>query len=151
MQAPTCAYASRHAYQKFLDLGIEIHEYQPTMMHAKVMVADGSWSIFGSANFDNRSLELNDEMNVAVSDPGLAARLLQDFNRDLQRSNFAVAMHRLDEVKLNIQPQLLCRCFGMIRFRALLLHAAQNDHQSLAQLLVHTKPLAGPGDLRRAA
>jgi cardiolipin synthase A/B len=79
-------YSSRYAYQKFLDLGIEIYEYQPTMMHAKAMVVDGTWSMFGSANFDNRSLELNDEMNVAVSDPGLAARLLQDFNQDLQRS-----------------------------------------------------------------
>ena len=45
--------------------GIEIYEYQPTMMHTKTMVVDGAWSMFGSANFDNRSLELNDEMNVA--------------------------------------------------------------------------------------
>jgi cardiolipin synthase A/B len=79
-------YASRYAYQKFLDEGIEIYEYQPTMMHAKTIVVDGTWSIFGSANFDNRSLELNDEMNVAVSDPGLAARLHQDFEQDLQRA-----------------------------------------------------------------
>ena len=79
-------YASRYAYQKFLDMGIEIYEYQPTMMHTKAMIADGRWSIFGSANFDNRSLELNDEMNVAVSDPGLAARLLQDFTKDLSRA-----------------------------------------------------------------
>jgi cardiolipin synthase len=79
-------YASRYAYQKFLDMGIEIYEYQPTMMHTKAMIADGRWSIFGSANFDNRSLELNDEMNVAVSDPGLAARLLQDFTQDLSRA-----------------------------------------------------------------
>ena len=79
-------YASRYAYQKFLDLGIEIYEYQPTMMHAKAMIADGTWSMFGSANFDNRSLELNDEMNVAVSDPGLAARLDQDFEQDLKRA-----------------------------------------------------------------
>ena len=79
-------YASRYAYQKFLDSGIEIYEYQPTMMHTKAMIVDGRWSIFGSANFDNRSLELNDEMNVAVSDPGLAARLLQDFNQDLSRA-----------------------------------------------------------------
>ena len=79
-------YASRYAYQRLLDLGIEIYEYQPTMMHTKAMIADGSWSVFGSANFDNRSLELNDEMNVAVSDPGLAARLLQDFTEDLRRA-----------------------------------------------------------------
>ena len=79
-------YASRYAYQRLLDHGIEIYEYQPTMMHAKAMMVDGTWSMFGSANFDNRSLELNDEMNVAVSDPGLAARLLQDFEQDLQRA-----------------------------------------------------------------
>ena len=79
-------YASRYAYQEFLDAGIEIYEYQPTMMHAKTMVVDGAWSMFGSANFDNRSLELNDEMNVAVRDPGLASRLLQDFEQDLRRS-----------------------------------------------------------------
>ena len=53
------------------------------MMHAKTLVVDGVWSMFGSANFDNRSLELNDELNVAVSEPRLAARLLQDFEQDL--------------------------------------------------------------------
>ena len=77
-------YAGRYAYQRFLDMGIEIYEYQSTMMHAKAMVVDGSWSMFGSANFDNRSLELNDEMNIAVSDRDLAARLRQDFEQDLK-------------------------------------------------------------------
>lgn len=77
-------YASRNAYQRLLDQGIEIYEYQPTMMHTKAIVVDGVWSVFGSANFDNRSLELNDEMNVAVSDRGLAARLMQDFEQDLR-------------------------------------------------------------------
>ena len=76
-------YASRQAYQRLMDTGIEIYEYQPTMMHTKTIVVDGAWSMFGSANFDNRSLELNDEMNVAVSDKALAARLLQDFEQDL--------------------------------------------------------------------
>jgi len=77
-------YAGRQAYQRLMDSGIEIYEYQPTMLHTKTIVIDGAWSMFGSANFDNRSLELNDEMNVAVSDPGLAGRLLEDFERDLQ-------------------------------------------------------------------
>jgi len=44
-------------------------------------------SIFGSANFDNRSLELNDEVNVAVMSRRLAARFLQDFGQDLQVSH----------------------------------------------------------------
>ncbi|HEU4892656.1 MAG TPA: phospholipase D-like domain-containing protein [Vicinamibacterales bacterium] len=77
-------YASRDAYQRLLDQGIEIHEYQPTMMHVKAMIVDGTWSMVGSANFDNRSLELNDEMNVAASDRALAARLTQDFEQDLR-------------------------------------------------------------------
>lgn len=77
-------YASRNAYQRLMADGIEIYEYQPTMMHVKAMVVDGAWTIVGSANFDNRSLELNDEMNLAVSDAGFAARLLQDFEQDLR-------------------------------------------------------------------
>jgi cardiolipin synthase len=80
-------YASRAAYDRLLERGIEIYEYQPTMMHTKVMVADGVWSLFGSANFDNRSLELNDELNVAVASRELAARFLEDFERDLKVSH----------------------------------------------------------------
>jgi cardiolipin synthase len=79
-------YSSRDAYQQLMEQRIEIYEYQPTMMHTKSMVVDGIWSMVGSANFDNRSLELNDEMNIAVSDPELAARLLKDFEQDLQRA-----------------------------------------------------------------
>jgi cardiolipin synthase len=76
-------YASRHAYDWLLALGVEIFEYQPTMMHVKVMVVDDIWSMFGSANFDNRSLELNDELNVAVWSADLASRFLRDFEQDL--------------------------------------------------------------------
>jgi cardiolipin synthase len=84
--AKAVKYASRGLYESMLEDGIEIAEYQPTMMHAKVMVVDGVLSVFGSANFDNRSLELNDELNVAVFDRALAARLLKDFEQDLTRS-----------------------------------------------------------------
>ena len=76
-------YASRAAYADLLDLGIELYEYLPTMMHGKAMVVDGILSIFGSANFDNRSLELNDEVNVAVFSPRLAGRLTEAFEKDL--------------------------------------------------------------------
>ena len=65
---------------------VRIFEYQPTMMHTKALIVDGIWSMFGSANFDNRSLELNDELNVGVSSRELAGRLLQDFDKDLAAS-----------------------------------------------------------------
>jgi cardiolipin synthase len=78
--------ASRNDYQRLLDAGVQIHEFQPTMMHVKAMVVDGVWSLVGSANFDNRSFELNDELIVAVADASLAERLLVDFEADLARS-----------------------------------------------------------------
>jgi cardiolipin synthase A/B len=90
-------YASRQAYDRFLAMGIQIYEYQPTMMHTKTMVVDGMWSMFGSANFDNRSLELNDELNIAVSDRDLGKRFSEDFERDLQvsaRLELATWRHR---------------------------------------------------------
>jgi cardiolipin synthase len=79
-------YASREAYEQLLTTGIEIYEYQPTMMHGKAVVVDGLLSIFGSANFDNRSLELNDELNVAVFSRAVARRFLEDFEKDLKVS-----------------------------------------------------------------
>ena len=79
-------HASRYWYQDLLDEGLEIYEYQPTMMHTKVVVVDGVMSLIGSANFSNRSFELNDELTVAVFDPDLAARLTADFNTDTQSS-----------------------------------------------------------------
>lgn len=79
-------FAGRAAYERFMEQGMEVYEYQPAMMHTKAIVIDGVLSIFGSANFDNRSLELNDELNVAVFDRALAARLQSDFEADLSKS-----------------------------------------------------------------
>jgi len=79
-------YASRATYDKLLGLGVQIYEYQPTMMHTKVLVVDDTWSVFGSANFDNRSLELNDEVGVGVWDRDLARRFLRDLANDLRVS-----------------------------------------------------------------
>jgi cardiolipin synthase len=75
-------FASRHDYQGLLETGFEIFEYKPTMMHVKAMVVDGVWSVIGSANFDNRSFELNDELTIGVSDQQLAADLTRDFEAD---------------------------------------------------------------------
>jgi cardiolipin synthase len=79
-------HASRNEYAELLDAGDRVFEYQNTMMHAKAMIIDARWSIFGSANFDNRSLELNDEITIAADDPALASTLRTAFERDLTRS-----------------------------------------------------------------
>ncbi len=79
-------FAGRAAYEWLLEQGVEVFEYQPAMMHTKAVVVDGILSIFGSANFDNRSFELNDELNIAVFDTTLARRLLADFEADVTKS-----------------------------------------------------------------
>lgn len=91
-------FAAREAYQRLLAQGIEIYEYQPAMMHAKVMVIDDLLTVIGSANFDNRSLELNDELNVAVFDRELARRLRAALERDIEHSV------RIDPVRWRERP-----------------------------------------------
>ena len=78
--------SSRLVYGRLLREGIDIYEYEPAMLHAKILVIDDLWSVVGSTNFDNRSFGLNDEVNLAVRDPDFAARLEQDFARDIAAS-----------------------------------------------------------------
>jgi len=77
---------SRHSCRHLLRAGAEIYEYQPSMIHAKLMTVDGQWNVVGSTNFDHRSFALNDEVNLAVLDPALASVIDQDFDEDLQQS-----------------------------------------------------------------
>jgi cardiolipin synthase A/B len=83
---PIARVASRRRYGKLLEAGIRIHEYQPAMIHAKVLIVDETWCVVGSTNFDNRSFGLNDEVNVAIMQAELAARLDADFRSDLAHS-----------------------------------------------------------------
>lgn len=78
--------SSRQLYGPLLKHGVEIYEYEPGMIHVKAMVVDGLWSVVGSTNFDHRSFELNDEVNLAVLDSAIAARISEDFDRDLESS-----------------------------------------------------------------
>ena len=78
--------ASRRMWGELLKAGVRIFEYQPAMMHAKMLVVDELWSVLGTTNIDNRSFEHNDEVNVAMRDPAVAARLLQDYERDIADS-----------------------------------------------------------------
>ena len=79
--------SSRRLYGELLKAGASIHEYRPAMIHAKTMVVDGLWSVVGSTNFDHRSFGLNDEVNLAVRDGGLASRIGDDFACDLAASH----------------------------------------------------------------
>jgi len=80
-------YASQHYYEELLRCGVRISEYQPTFIHTKLMVIDGMWSVIGSANMDNRSRKLNDEVVLGISDAEFAARLAKVIAADEARAN----------------------------------------------------------------
>ena len=75
--------ASRAHFPRASRAGIKIYEYGPALLHAKTMVIDDRWISIGSANLDNRSFALNNELNLVFQDRGLARRLVDVFQRDL--------------------------------------------------------------------
>ena len=79
--------AGRAVYQQLLDCGVEVFEYQPTMLHAKTLCIDDIWSSVGSVNFDNRSFQLHDEATLCVQSERFARELTEQFERDLESSD----------------------------------------------------------------
>jgi cardiolipin synthase len=79
--------SSRATYGDLLKAGAEIYEYQPAMIHAKIMIVDDLWCVVGSTNMDHRSFGWNDEVNLAARDPRLAAKLSANFDDDLSKSH----------------------------------------------------------------
>ncbi len=79
-------HASHHHFGTLLKRGVKIWEYDRTLLHQKVMIIDGLWSSVGSTNFDDRSFQLNDEINVGVLDAQLAAQLRAAFAADLRHA-----------------------------------------------------------------
>jgi cardiolipin synthase len=79
-------WAAQGLYGSLLKSGIQIFEYQPTMMHSKVMVIDGMWTSVGSANFDDRSFRLNDEANLNVFSEELAREQTRLIDADIGSS-----------------------------------------------------------------
>ena len=68
-------YAGRALYGQLIQAGIEIQEYHPSFLHAKVAVIDDRWATVGSSNIDPYSLLMAREANVFVRDPQFADRL----------------------------------------------------------------------------
>jgi cardiolipin synthase A/B len=82
---PATKAAGRADYGPLLSGGVKIFEYQPTMFHLKTMVVDGIFSTVGSANFDERSFHLNEEVNLFVYDGAFAAQMRERYERDLTK------------------------------------------------------------------
>ncbi len=78
--------AGRSHYEELLEAGVRIFEFQPAMMHAKTVVVDGLWTLVGSANMDKRSVKLNEENIIGISDSRLAADVERGLEADCARA-----------------------------------------------------------------
>jgi cardiolipin synthase len=74
------------SYETLLDHGIAMWNFQPSMLHTKIMTVDGIVSNIGSANFNARSTSCDEEVNLVVLDADLTATLDEQFDEDLERS-----------------------------------------------------------------
>lgn len=95
---PLVRRASRHTWSSLLAHGIEIHEHQRAMVHAKTVIVDGLVVLVGSINFDPRSFSLNAEAGVVAVDRGTASTMEMAFAADL------AACHMVDSAVLARLP-----------------------------------------------
>jgi cardiolipin synthase len=77
--------AARSLYHRLMKAGVEIYEYQPQILHAKLIVSDGV-TYAGSSNLDFRSLNLNYELMLRFDDPATAAGAHEIFEQMLKNS-----------------------------------------------------------------
>jgi cardiolipin synthase A/B len=91
--------SARPVYQTLVDQGVELHEYAPSALHAKVAVVDRRWATVGSSNLDPLSLLLAREANVVSTDQRFAELLHQELDGILERSCL-----QIDAAALSARP-----------------------------------------------
>ncbi|HET9313642.1 MAG TPA: phospholipase D-like domain-containing protein [Nitrospira sp.] len=99
--------SQREAFGALLDGGVQLHEYSPALLHTKMMIVDGTWATVGSTNLDNRSMAMNDELNVMFYDRTIAKRLEEIFAADVAYS------HKVSREQLENQ-EWLHRALGVL-------------------------------------
>ncbi len=82
---PFVRWAGCSLYRPLLESGVRIYEFEPSLLHQKIVVVDGQWTHVGSTNFDARSLALNEEVGVGLLDTETAQKLIAAFHDDLRR------------------------------------------------------------------
>jgi cardiolipin synthase len=106
--------AGRSYYESLLRAGVEIHEYERGLMHAKTLTIDGDWSLVGTANFDARSLMLNFEVSVALYDAKVAKQLEAHFEEDIQHAERIDAEVWQLRSRWRVLGENVCRMFAPV-------------------------------------
>ncbi|MBI5626506.1 MAG: cardiolipin synthase ClsB [Nitrosomonadales bacterium] len=107
-------YATHAIYGRLLAAGIEIYEYQPSYLHAKVAVVDGQWATVGSSNIDPYSLLLAREANLVIRDAGFAGELRASLEAAITKD--AVRIGDEYGASLNFFDRMVSRfSYGVVR------------------------------------
>lgn len=102
---------SKSHYQELMEYGIEIYMYQKGFVHAKTMVCDENLTYVGTANLDNRSFDLNFEINAVMYDADFAQKLKSDFLEDLKNAE-KIDLERWKNRRIHMQ--FLEKIFRMV-------------------------------------
>jgi cardiolipin synthase len=78
--------AGEASYAQLLESEVELRNFQPSMLHAKILTVDGHIASVGSANFNSRSTRCDEELNLVIFDEDLTSTLDAHFDHDLQSS-----------------------------------------------------------------
>ncbi|HAF43405.1 MAG: cardiolipin synthase B [Sideroxydans sp. GWF2_59_14] len=105
-------YATLALYERLIGAGVEIYEYQPSYLHAKVAVVDGEWATVGSFNIDPFSLLLAREANLVVRDAAFAGVLRNNLWHAIEHDARQVVL-----ANRNLLTRWLARLsYGLISF-----------------------------------
>ncbi|WP_051344135.1 phospholipase D-like domain-containing protein [Alicyclobacillus herbarius] len=78
--------ASQTYYGDLLKAGVQVFQYEPGVLHAKVMTVDDNVGIVGAANYDPRSFRMNFEVSEVIYSREVTEQLREQFHRDLESS-----------------------------------------------------------------
>ncbi len=102
----------RSRWAPLLEAGARFYEFQPARYHCKYMIVDDCWVTVGSANFDNRSLRINEEANLNVLDHKFAAEQVRTFEAD---KNQAEEITLADWRRRSLSEKVIGRTAGLLR------------------------------------
>jgi cardiolipin synthase len=105
-------WASRSYWDELITNGVHIHQYPPVLLHAKMIIIDEKWLIFGSSNLDVRSFHLNFELDFLVKEPQAIANALAEFKEELNRCQRVDPHLFLQRAKIRRFAENFCRIFS---------------------------------------
>ncbi len=120
-------WATEGLYRSLLKWNVELYEYQPRFLHAKVAVCDESWSTIGSCNLDPFSLYGNLEANIVVSDSKFSAELYTQLSKCI-----AEDCKRVLKYEMNFFRRILVKVsFWLFRFLPKILRGVHRSASSM--------------------